>query len=137
MRTLGTRALVAVAALAALGLAGAGPVGVAAARASEPAPPGPVTAYVVNSNGDTVTPIKTATNTAGPAIAVQIAPWFIVITPDGKTAYVANTYSGTVTPIRTATGKAGPPIPVGGDPSYLGGIALRRNGETADGAVTI
>src|SRR5258708_30074512 len=131
MRTLGTRALVAVAALAALGLAGAGPVGVAAARASEPAPPGPVTAYVVNSNADTVTPIKTATNTAGPAIAVQIAPWFIAITPDGKTAYAVNTYSGTATPIRTASNKPGPPIPVWGYGTSLGGIALIANRSAA------
>ena len=38
-----------------------------------------------------MTPIATATNTAGPPITVGIDPDAIAITPDGKTAYVANT----------------------------------------------
>ena len=49
------------------------------------------TAYVANSDSGTVTPIRTATNTALKAITVgstrRVA---IAITPDGKTAYVAN-----------------------------------------------
>ena len=37
-----------------------------------------------------MTPIATATNTAGPPITVGSGPDAIAITPDGKTAYVAN-----------------------------------------------
>ena len=74
------------------------------------------TAYVVNGDSGTVTPIATATNTAGPPIPVGSDPGVIAITPDGKTAYVANRGSGTVTPIATATNTAGPPITVGSLP---------------------
>ena len=64
----------------------------------------------------TVTPIATATNTAGPPITVGSRPDAIAITPDGKTAYVANNGSGTVTPIATATNTARTPIKVGPSP---------------------
>jgi YVTN family beta-propeller protein len=74
-----------------------------------------------------VTPITTATNTAGPPIAVGIDPEFIVITPDGKTVYVANGGSDTVTPITTATNTAGPPIAVGSLPDA---IAITPDGKT-------
>ncbi len=40
-----------------------------------------VTAYVVNSGSGTVTPISTATNTAGKAIKVGPGPVAIAITP--------------------------------------------------------
>jgi hypothetical protein len=66
-----------------------------------------------------VTPIATATNTAGPAITAGIGSSHIAITPDGKTAYVVYSDfggSGTVIPIATATNTAGPPITVGSDP---------------------
>ena len=56
-------------------------------------PASPVTAYVVNENdfgAGTVTPIATATNTAGPPIKVGSDAGPIAITPDGKTAYVVN-----------------------------------------------
>jgi YVTN family beta-propeller protein len=76
----------------------------------------PVTAYVVNAGSGTVTPITTATNTAGHPITTGSDPWAIAITPDGATAYVANEHSGTVTPIATATNTAGPPITVGSAP---------------------
>jgi DNA-binding beta-propeller fold protein YncE len=65
-----------------------------------------------------VTPITTATNTAGPPITVGQTPVAVAITPDGKTAYVVNA-SGTVTPITTATNTAGPPITVGRDPDAI------------------
>ena len=61
----------------------------------------------------TVTPIRTATNTALPPIKTGGSPNAIAITPDGKTAYVTNFLSGTVTPIRTATNTALPPIKTG------------------------
>jgi YVTN family beta-propeller protein len=81
----------------------------------------PITAYITNTGSDTVTPIDTATNTAGTPIPVGSAPYRIAITPDGKTAYVVNLGSNTVTPIDTATNKADPPIPVGTEPS---GVAI-------------
>src|ERR1035438_1364711 len=52
-----------------------------------------VIAYVVNQASGTVTPIRTATNTAGKAINVKQFPYAIAITPNGKTAYVTNTRS--------------------------------------------
>ena len=60
-----------------------------------------------------MTPIATATNTAGTPIPVGNDPDAIAITPDGKTAYVLSYDAGTVTPIATATNTAGTPIPVG------------------------
>lgn len=40
-----------------------------------------LTAYVVNHLSGTVTPIKTATNTAGAPITVGSLPWDAAITP--------------------------------------------------------
>ena len=40
-----------------------------------------------------MTPIKTATNTAGTPITTGSDPHAIAITPDGRTAYVANRIS--------------------------------------------
>ena len=74
-----------------------------------------VTAYVVSGRigvPGLVTPVRTASNTAGPPIPVPLAQ-SIAITPDGKTVYVPNAANPAVTPIRTATNTAGPPIPVG------------------------
>ena len=58
------------------------------------------TAYVANTYAGTVTPITTATNTAGPPITAGNDPLAIAITPDGKTAYVGNVGSGTGDPDR-------------------------------------
>ena len=66
----------------------------------------PPTSLNLNSRSGTVTPITTATNTAGPPIPTGIYPDAIAITPDGKTAYVANAVSDTVTAIATATNTA-------------------------------
>jgi DNA-binding beta-propeller fold protein YncE len=74
------------------------------------------TAYVSGDSG--LTPIRTATGTAGPPITIgDDAISFIAVTPDGKTAYVVNDSgadppSSGVVPIRTATNTAGPTIPV-------------------------
>jgi YVTN family beta-propeller protein len=76
----------------------------------------------------TVTPIATATNTAGAPITVGRGPIGIAITPNGKTAYVTNYIADTVTPIATATNTAGAPITVGRGPI---GIAITPNGKTA------
>jgi DNA-binding beta-propeller fold protein YncE len=79
-----------------------------------------------------VTPITTATNTAGRPIPVSDPPVFIAITPDGKTVYVAGDEPshGTtkVTPIQTATNTAGPPIAAGSFPTAL---AITPEGKTA------
>lgn len=77
------------------------------------------TAYVVNSNDDTVTPISTATNTPGTPIPVGGAPLAIAITPNGATAYVTNSFGDSVTPIDTATNTPGTPIAVGGTPDAV------------------
>ena len=74
------------------------------------------TAYVTNIGSGTVTPIATATNTAGTPIPVGSDPDAIAFTPDGKTAYVANSGSDTVTPIATATNTAGHADPGGRRP---------------------
>lgn len=102
--------------------------GVPAAVAARAAP----TAYVVNGDGNSVTPIDTATNTPGKSIKVGTGPDAIAIAPNGATAYVVNSGNGvgngTVTPISTATGKPGKPIKVGYDPDA---IAITPNGATA------
>src|SRR5471030_1108809 len=56
-------------------------------------------AYVANSVDNTVTPIDTATNTAGTPIPVGQDPLGIAVTPNGATVYVTNRLSSTVTPI--------------------------------------
>ena len=87
-----TRGLCAVAAgaLICLGLTQAGAAGAGGTTSRAPAPAGdPVTAYVAGYGSGTVTPIRTATNTALKSIKVGVHPDAIAITPDGKTAYVA------------------------------------------------
>ena len=86
------------------------------------------TAYVVNELSGSVTPIDTATNTPGAAIAGGSIPMRLAITPDGRTAYIANFSSGLVTPIDTATNTPGAAIPVGTDPF---GVAITPDGKTA------
>ncbi len=56
------------------------PAPMAASSASSAGSASPVTAYVVNSGSGTVTPIRTATNTAGTAITVGRGPFAIAIT---------------------------------------------------------
>src|SRR5205085_441960 len=77
-----------------------------------------------NSGSDTISPIATATNTAGTPIAVGHSPRRVAITPNGATAYVTNISSRSVTPITTATNTAGTPISVGGQPY---GIAIAQD----------
>ena len=67
----------------------------------------------------TVTPIRTATNTALPSIKLRGNGGAIAITPDGKTAYVANFIAGTVTPIRIATNTALAPVKTGYAPGAI------------------
>jgi DNA-binding beta-propeller fold protein YncE len=91
------------------------------------------TAYVVNTYQDSLTPIDTATNTAGSPIPLGGVsgsngdnPTAIAITPNGATAYVLNSHAGTVTPFDLATNSPGPQIAAGS-----GAIAITPNGATA------
>src|SRR5207253_2201487 len=84
--------------------------------------------YVANEGSNNVTPIATASNTAGTPIPVGSVPFGIAITPDGTTAYVANEGSNNVTPIATASNTPGTPITVGSSPP---GIAITPDGSTA------
>src|SRR5450631_3204224 len=80
-----------------------------------------VTAYVISGGSGvpgTVTPIRTATNTAGPPITVGNQPFDIAITSNGKTVYVTGG-TNSVTPILTATNTAGPAITVGIGPTAI------------------
>ena len=64
-----------------------------------------------------MTPIATATNTAGPPIEVGEGARALAVTPDGKTAYVVVWEEpGSVVPITTATNTPGTPIEVGDGP---------------------
>ncbi len=85
------------------------------------------------SDGTTVTPIDTATDTAGTPITVGSEPSSVAITPDGATAYVMNLASSTVTPIDIATNSAGSPITLNatltGTPGFQ--IAITPDGTTA------
>ena len=82
-------------------------------------------AYVANAGSGTVTPIRTATNTALRPIKTGRTPAAIAITPDGRTAYVVSLNSRTVTPIRTATNTALKPIKAGAIPFHIA-IAVTR-----------
>lgn len=85
------------------------------------------------SDGTTVTPIDTATDTAGSPITVGSEPSSVAITPEGTTAYVVNLASSNVTPIDIATNSAGIPIPLNttltGTPGFQ--IAITPDGATA------
>ena len=83
----GSAVAVAVIAIAIPAVTGA--LGNKAAVPSTGVPPVPVV-YAVNKISGTVTPIETATGTAGrPACRAGFRPWVIAITPDGTTACVA------------------------------------------------
>jgi YVTN family beta-propeller protein len=99
------------------------------------------TAYVASGEGDLgingpgeVTPINTATNTAGTPIPVGDNPLGIAVTPDGSTAYVTiygcipppppvtsscSSPDNIVTPINTATNAAGTSVTVGTNPARI------------------
>ena len=107
---------------------GSGPAGAA--------PASNWTLYVVSPTSTSgqppvVTPVDTATNTAGtkiPFAADSTIPESIAITPDGTTAYVTDPLDKTVIPIDLATNIAETPIPVAG---YTVAIAVTPNGATA------
>src|SRR6266704_1884092 len=86
--------------------------------------------YVAASNG--MTPIATATNTAGKPIKIGASPAALATTPDGKTAYaVPGARRGpTVTPIAPATNTPGKPINIGGGFPRAVAIAITPDGKT-------
>lgn len=89
------------------------------------------TAYVANSNSNTITPIDTDTNVAGaPFPSGGSRPLSVAITPDGTTAYVANRISATAVPIDLSTEPPTPgaPIPTGGSAFA---VAVAPDGATA------
>lgn len=82
------------------------------------------TAYVTNYASKTVTPINTATNTAGKAIHIDDTPDAIAINAKGTTAYVVSdnggyTGPGKVTPINTTTNATGETINVDSNPEAI------------------
>ena len=95
--------------------------------------PGAGTAYVLNYNSDTVTPITIATNTPGTPIPVESAPYnpaLMTITPDRKTVYVLDSRGvdgGDLIPIAAATSTPGTPIAID-DPAA---IAFTPDSKTA------
>lgn len=70
------------------------------------------TLYVANPDGDTITPVSTATGEPGPPIVVDSSPGGMVLTPDGTTVLVLT--SAGVTPVDTATNRAGQPVAIQG-----------------------
>jgi DNA-binding beta-propeller fold protein YncE len=91
-------------------------------------------AYVSNQDSGTVTPVFTATRTAGASIRVAKAPDALAAGPGGRVVYAVSTNFGSsaghgfVTPIRTATSSAGRSIAVG---DLADGIAITPDGRTA------
>ena len=73
-----------------------------------------------------MTPISTATDTAGPPIPAGYAPDALAVTPSGQVVYVVDGNSDEVTPIVTATGRPGPAVTVGYSP-----VAVETSGATA------
>src|SRR6202042_3418824 len=76
-----------------------------------------------------ITPINTATNTAGTQIPAGPNAYAIAITPDGSTAYVDDLGSS-VTPINLATDQDEPAISVSTTSSFSD-IAITPNGASA------
>lgn len=76
------------------------------------------TAYVLNPSVDPkhdslVTPVDTATGTAGKPIPVAGMAESIAVSPDGQTVYVGGYRPGQLTPISTSTNQVGPIVQAG------------------------
>lgn len=75
--------------------------------------PGGATAYVVSADSGTVTPIRTATNTAEKPIPLKLTdfgPLAPVMSPDGKHIYLFDTSAWTLTTVSTGSNTADKPI---------------------------
>jgi YVTN family beta-propeller protein len=88
-------------------------------------------AFVANFADGTVTPIDTATDTAGTAIGVGVHPDQIAITPDGSHAYVTDNGANVVYPIDLPAGTVGAPITIGAGKEHPVGIAITPDGKKA------
>ena len=75
---------------------GSNPVGVAVK-------PDGTMVYVTNYGSNTVSVVRTATNTFAAAVGVGNTPYGVAFTPDGKKAYIASMNSDNVSVIDTAT----------------------------------
>jgi DNA-binding beta-propeller fold protein YncE len=73
---------------------------------------------VLNSAGNSVTPIHIATNTAGAPIPVPPQAFTLAVTPNGRTLYVT-AGPDVLVPIRVSTNHPGNPIVVGVQPSAI------------------
>ena len=71
------------------------------------------TAYITNSDDNTVSVINVATNTVTATITVGTDPYGVSVSPDGSKVYVANYSSNTVSVINTATNTVSATITVG------------------------
>jgi YVTN family beta-propeller protein len=120
--------------------AAADPASTAGSPASRAGSASPVSVYVTNVGSDTVTPIATATNTAGPPITTGAYPYAIAITPGTVTQAPAFTsgsataaaYGAAFTFMVTTTGDPAPRITrTGRLPS---GVRFADNG---DGTATL
>jgi YVTN family beta-propeller protein len=70
------------------------------------------TVYVANPDGDTITPVSTATEEPGPPVVVGSSPEAMTVTPDGRTVLVLT--STGVIPVDAATNRAGRPVAIQG-----------------------
>ncbi len=77
-----------------------------------PITPDGSTAYTANFDAATVTPIATAGDKAGKAIAVDGDPFALKFNPGGQTLYMScgAVFPGVVTPISTGSNKPGTKI---------------------------
>ena len=84
--------------------------------------------YVANPDGDTITPISTATEEPGQPIVVGPSPDAMAVTPDGRTVLVLTSTGVTgVTPVDAVTNRAGKPVAIQG----ACGLAVAPDGGTA------
>lgn len=79
-------------------------------------------AYVLNAADSTITPIDTATFSAGPAFPAGVSiPIFVAVTPDGQSIVTAGATSNTLAVISTANTASIKTVAVGGSPQ---GVAV-------------
>jgi YVTN family beta-propeller protein len=76
---------------------------------------------VTNRASNTVSVIKTSTNTVVKTVTVGNDPYRVAITPNGSYAYVPNAGYGTVSVIKTSTNTVVKTVTVGGEPD---GVAI-------------
>jgi DNA-binding beta-propeller fold protein YncE len=78
--------------------------------------PDGATAYVADFGAGGVTPVLTATNTAGAFIPTGSGAYAVGFSRDGSTAWVVDTNANNVVPVTVATGVPGAAVQVGNVP---------------------